>query len=232
MNKPPQNVDDARSLPGRIAAGISEVVSEIPATRERPVAEPREAALLLARRAARRAAMVSGGLAIPPGPIGLLTVLPDILAIWRIQAQLVADVAGLFGKTADLTRTHMLYCLFRHAASQAARDLVVRAGQRILVERLGPTALQRAVPAIGAGVARRLVGSAAARWVPLAGAALVAAYAHYDTMQVAKTAVEVLQSDPIGAGHGDGGSHPVRRADPTGIAESRAATRPLPDVAG
>jgi hypothetical protein len=37
----------------------------------------------------------------------------------------------------------MLFCLFRHAAAQAVRDLIVRAGERVLVERPTLRTLQR-----------------------------------------------------------------------------------------
>ncbi len=74
--------------------------------------------------------LVSASLALPPGPLGMLTVLPDLFVIWKIQRQLVADIFALHGRTVELTRTHMLYCLFRHMASQVLRDVVVRAGER------------------------------------------------------------------------------------------------------
>ena len=54
----------------------------------------------------------------------MLTVLPDLYLIWKTQRQMVADIFALYGRTAELTRTHMLYCLFRHAASQVLRDVV------------------------------------------------------------------------------------------------------------
>src|SRR5665213_268940 len=73
--------------------------------------------------AARRAALVSGSLALPPGPLGMATVMPDLYLIWKIQRQMVADLFALHGRSADLTRTHMLYCLFRHAASHVVRDV-------------------------------------------------------------------------------------------------------------
>ena len=107
---------------------IEDIVARVPASRERATDEPVAAARLLSRRAATRAAALSGALALPPGVVGMLTVLPDLVAIWRIQAQMVSDIAGLYGREIELTRTHMLYCLFRHATSQLARDVAVRAG--------------------------------------------------------------------------------------------------------
>jgi uncharacterized protein (DUF697 family) len=178
---------------GAVAEGIEAIVAGVPATRERPVGRPGEAALTLARKAAARAAALSGTLALPPGLLGMLTVLPDLIAIWRIQAQMVADIAGLYGRDMQLTRTHMLYCLFRHAASHATRDFVVRAGQRFIIHQLSGGALRSVLTSIGISVTQRIAGTAASRWLPVIGAAAVAAYAYYDTLQVAKTAIRMLE---------------------------------------
>jgi hypothetical protein len=112
---------------GQSAEANLDVVGSIPGSSARPSARPDEAARKLANAAAAKAALISGGLALPPGPLGWLAILPDLIAIWRLQSQMVADIAALYGQTATLTREHMLYCLFRHAAAQAVRDLVVRA---------------------------------------------------------------------------------------------------------
>ena len=158
----------------------------------------REAARAIARKAATRAAGLSGALALPPGVLGMLTVLPDLIAIWRIQAQLVSDIAGLYGKELQLTRSHMVYCLFRHAATQFTRDVVVRAGQRLLVRQLSGGALKSVLTSIGMTVTQRVAGTTASRWVPVLGAAAVAGYAYYDTLQVAKTAVRMLETPALG----------------------------------
>ena len=186
-----------------VTGAIERVIADVPAPRSHPVARPDDEASALARKAAQRAAMVSGSLALPPGPLGMLTVLPDIYVIWRIQRQMVADIFGLYGRTAELTRTHMLYCLFRHAASQVLRDVAVRAGQRLVLQPLSSGALKGALAHVGATVTQRLAGTAAARWVPIAGAAAVASYAYWDTLQVAKTARRLL-SEPAQAADGTG----------------------------
>ena len=80
--------------------------------------------------------MLSGSLALPPGPLGFMTLLPDLYLIWQTQRQMVADIFGVYGRSAELTRTHMLYCLFRHAASQVLRDVAVRGGQRMVIRQL------------------------------------------------------------------------------------------------
>jgi len=180
-------------LLGSVADAIENVVSGVPESHERSVEDPDAAARRLARKAARRAAALSGALALPPGFFGLLTVLPDLVAIWRIQAQLVADIAGLYGKDMQLTRSHMLYCLFRHAASQLTRDFAVRAGERLVIQQLSGGALRSVLTGVGISVTQRVAGTTASRWLPVVGAAAVAGYAYFDTLQVAKTAVRMLE---------------------------------------
>jgi hypothetical protein len=187
--------------PARIESvvdAIGNVIAAVPESRERVADDPSAAARALSRKAAKRAAAISGALALPPGVLGMLTVLPDLVTIWRIQAQMISDIAGLYGREMELTRTHMLYCLFRHAASQVARDVAVRAGQRIVIRQLSGGALRSVLSGVGISVTQRVVGTSASRWVPIVGAAAVAGYAYFDTLQVARTAARML--DPLEAG--------------------------------
>ena len=178
---------------GEVGGVIERVIADVPAARTRQVERPDEAAEQLARSAAKRAALVAGSLALPPGPLGVLTVLPDLYLIWQTQRQMVADIFALYGRSAELSRTHMLYCLFRHAASHVLRDVAVRSGQRFVVRQLSSRALASAAGKVGSAVSRRILGRAASRWIPIAGAAAVSAYAYWDTLQVAKTARRLLE---------------------------------------
>ncbi|HEX2390973.1 MAG TPA: hypothetical protein VHL33_07815 [Casimicrobiaceae bacterium] len=179
---------------GPIIDALERVLADIPSATTRPSELPDAAAKAIARRAAKRAAMLSGSLALPPGPLGFMTLLPDIYLIWQTQRQMVADIFGVYGRSAELTRTHMLYCLFRHAASQVLRDVAVRGSQRLVIRQLTGGALRQALGGVGASVSRRIAGNAAGRWIPLAGAAAVGAYAYWDTLQVANTAQRLLTS--------------------------------------
>lgn len=181
-------ISDTRPVEGLIERILTRVPrSTLSATTQALAATPG-----IVRSAAKRAALTSGALALPPGPLGLITVLPDLHFIWSIQRQMVADLFALHGLSVELTRTHMLYCLFRHAASQVVRDVAVRSGQRVLVRQLSTTAFKGALPTLGVEVGRRLAGNAAGRWVPLVGAVAVGSYAYWDTLQVARTASRLL----------------------------------------
>jgi hypothetical protein len=151
----------------------------------------------LRAKAAKTAAGVSGTAALAPGPFGLLTLLPDLVLVWKVQAQLVADIAAAYGQSASLGKEQMLYCLFKHAAAQAFRDLVVRSGERFIVRHAGVKLLQTLAGKIGLQLAQRTVGKAAARYLPLLGAAGVAGYAYYDTRKVADNAIALFSRQVI-----------------------------------
>src|SRR5215510_12897183 len=85
----------------RLLDAIERTLTEIPQTDEPRSLSPEERAREIARKAAIKAAMLSGGLALPPGPLGLMTIIPDLVGIWKIQAQMVADMAAAFGQQAS-----------------------------------------------------------------------------------------------------------------------------------
>jgi hypothetical protein len=174
---------------------LLEVIVHVPATAEPPSPTPELRCRAIIRGAAIKTAGTSGTLALPPGPWGMLTVLPDLVTVWKIQAQMVADIAGAYGKTAALSREQLLYCLFRQTASQAVRDMVVRIGDRLAIRRAPLRVLQRALRPIGLEMAQRLAGRTASRWLPVVGALGMAAYAYRDTVRVGHTAVELFSRE-------------------------------------
>jgi hypothetical protein len=174
------------------AEKIMEVIGHVPQTAEPPSKHPQGRAQVIAKAAARKAALTAGTLALPPGPLGWLTILPDLVAVWKIQAQMVSDIASVYGKHPSLTREQMIYCLFRQAAAQTVGDLVVRLGDRVLVRRPSLRAIQKVAQRISVKLTQRAIGKALSRFVPLLSAVGVGAYAYYDTKKVGATAMDLF----------------------------------------
>jgi uncharacterized protein (DUF697 family) len=179
----------------RITAAVLDVLSRVPSTEVAASPTPSTRARAIARGAARKAALTSGALALPPGPLGWLTVLPELAAVWRLQAQMVSDIAGVYGRQVTLDREQMMYCLFRHTAAQAMRDIVVQVGGRFLVQQASVRVMQSVAKKVGLTLTKRGIGAGVARWVPVIGAVGVGAYAYYDTAQVARTAIELFEAE-------------------------------------
>lgn len=187
--------DAPQTLGDRLARAVLDVAGHIPDTSEHKSRGPEHRARAIATAAANKAALAAGTLALPPGPVGWLTIVPELVTIWHIQRQMVADIAGAFGVSGELTRSQMLYCLFRHAAAQALRDVAVQVGARLLVQDVPLRVLERIAAKVGVSISKRLVGRGIARWLPIIGALGVGAYAYYDTGQVARTAITLFAAE-------------------------------------
>ena len=198
-NVPARRVDAPTTLADRVTRAILDLAGEVPDTAEHKSRGPEQRARAIASAAANKAALAAGTLALPPGPVGWLTIVPELIAIWRIQRQMVADIAGAYGVSGELTRSQMIYCLFRHAAAQAVRDVAVQVGARLLIQDLPLRALERIAAKIGISVSKRLVGRGIARWLPIIDALGVNAYAYYDTKQVTRTAMTLFRTEAMNA---------------------------------
>ena len=186
---------EATALLAKFSKSLLDLLGNNPESKELQSADPGSRCRSIISNACIKASVTAGGLALPPGPLGLLTILPDLVAIWKIQQNLVADIAATYGHRAILTRESMLYCLFRHAASQVVRDLVVRAGERVLVQRVSLRLFQQLLQKIGIKVLQRTTAKAISRWLPIVGAMGMAAYAWYDTAEVGKTAKKLFEKE-------------------------------------
>jgi hypothetical protein len=184
-------------LSSRVTEVILKLISTVPKSSEHESSTPDVRARLLARTAARTSAGISGSAALIPGPLGILSLLPDTVGVWRVQAQMVSDIAATYGKTATLTKEQMVYCLFKHTASQLLRDVIMRSGERFLVRPVSLRMMQSLVAKISIKVGQRAIGKTVARYAPVIGALGVGGYAYYDTNKVAKTAIELFSSEVL-----------------------------------
>ena len=176
-----------------IGQAILALIGKLPSSREPRSQQPAQDARRKANAAAAKAALAAGALALPPGVVGWLTILPEMMGVWKIQKQLVADIAAIYGKQATLTPEQVVYCLFQHTAAQGVRDLVVRVGERALVRKASPLLIRNIARRIGAKLAQRAAGKGVARWIPVIGAVGMGAYAYVDTAQVAATAIDLFE---------------------------------------
>jgi hypothetical protein len=190
-----QGIAQENALLDRLFTVLFKVVQEIPSSSEQRSGNAVFRARKLVAETALKAAAISGALALPSGPLGWLTILPDLAAIWQLQAQLVADIWAVFGKRGKLTEASIIYCLFRHAAAQAVRDLVTRMGERVVVQRISIRATETVLQTIGVRLVYRIARRGLWRWVPAIGALAVAGYAYYDTERVGQTAIEFFSKD-------------------------------------
>jgi hypothetical protein len=174
----------------KVTESLLDLLTQVPASSYEKSPTPVLAAQKIIEKSAWMAGGISGALAVPPGPLGLLTVLPDLVAIWKIQAQMVADVAAVYGKSSFLSREALVYCLFKEGAAQLLRDIIVRAGDRIVLRRTSVRVFENLVEKLSIRVGKRIFGRSISRWIPIAGAVAVGWYSRYDTQHVGYAAMD------------------------------------------
>lgn len=174
---------------------LENLAMQIPTSNEPISINPGKRADEIVRTAGLLAGALSATLAIPPGPMGMLTVIPDLLKVWNIQQQMVADIAACYGKTSLLNRQMMVYCLFRHGAAMILRDVVARVGERVIVKQGSLRIIQQTLRKIGVHVTQKAVGKSLSRWIPIVGPVLIGGYSMMDTRKVGKTAIDTFSRE-------------------------------------
>lgn len=189
---PAQALSVRASIAARLTDAVLELAGRVPASSVAASDDPEHKARAITSVACKKAAAISAGLAMPPGPWGLVTVIPDLAIIWDLQARMVADIAAVYGQSASLGREHMLWCLFKHTGAQAFRDFVVRSGERWLVKKASLAVIQSAAQMIGIKLSQQAISKGASRFVPIVGAVGVGLYAYRDTREVSRAAIELF----------------------------------------
>ena len=157
----------------------------------------------------------------------MATVLPDLLAVWRIQQQLVADIASTFGKTDALTPETMVICLFKHGGAALTRPLFAREGHEVVVQRITHRTLLQLLEKIAVRLTQRIAAKSLSRWLPVLGAIGAGAYSYYDTTQVAANTISLFSQElkltpPAGEGRPTARRRRSRNTATTGARRSNA----------
>jgi hypothetical protein len=166
-----------------ISKSLDQIMSLIQKTKEPIHHEPLVKSRDIIKNASLKAGCIAGGLALPMGPLGILTIIPDLVAIWKIQNNMIKDIAEVFNKQVTSTRKQMIHCLFKHTTGQGAKEAIIKIGT------------QMAIKKIGISTSRHIAKKTIARCIPVIGAVGVGAYAYYDTSRVGKTAIELFSSN-------------------------------------
>jgi hypothetical protein len=174
---------------------LENLVTSVPPSTEPLSITPQERAKEILRMAGLKAGALSAGLAIPPGPAGMLTVIPDLIQVWNIQRQMVSDIAACYGKSAQLNQQMMVYCLFRHGAAMLARDILVRVGERMILKQGSLRMMQKVLQRVSIKMTQKAIGKSISRWVPVIGPIVVGGYSMIDTRSVGKTAIETFSRE-------------------------------------
>lgn len=177
-----------------LLSAIFRILVEIPDSNQPQAVDPDLASDEIIRRSCKKAGLLSAGLSLPTGPLGLITLMPDLTGVWRIQSQMVSDIAAAYGERKRLDREQMLFFLFRHSVSRLVGDVVARSGERYVVRKLSEETFANLVEKIAVRIGSNLTLRATKIVFPLIGAAFLGVYSYRDTLRVGATTKRFFSS--------------------------------------
>lgn len=149
----------------------------------------------LTSAASWKAFTISTAAALPPGPIGLVTIVPEIIAVTKIQMNLIYSIAAYHGNQGKLNHTLVVLIFANEAGLFVGRQLLKKAGARVIVRALGSKAIrpiaQKVAARIGARITQRFVG----RWIPFVLAPAFGAFSKRMTTKIGREADQLLGQD-------------------------------------
>ncbi|MCW7468950.1 hypothetical protein [Leptospira kanakyensis] len=193
MNETPSQVKSEGFLEGLIElfAGLEDYRSPYAPTIQPPDNLIQE----LVQNASFKSGLVSATCSLPPGPLGILSILPELLLVYRIQGHLILDIAALYGKEVQVTKELLLYCLFKHGGAQVFRKIIEESSLKILIRPTTVRAFQTVLEKLGLMISKSIIRKQFARWIPIGGAVVTGTFAYYDTKRVGKTAMELFSKE-------------------------------------
>jgi len=146
----------------------------------------------MTREAARRAFAVSMAAGLAPGFFGMMTILPEIISVTKIQIRLVHRIARYCHAGASLDRTVLLLIFSEAIGLMAGKGLLRRVGAKLVVTTLNTRLARRLGEQIGERIVGRAVQKGIARWLPLIMAPVLAAFSRSMTMRIGQHAMRLF----------------------------------------
>lgn len=146
------------------------------------------------KKTANRNAIITGASSIIPGPFGMALAIPEIALITKNQINMIYDIGKSLGKEKSLSKELILGILLATTGSTTIGLLTVQ-GTKILVKRTSLKAFQKVAQLFGVKVLQQSAKSMIGKWIPGLGAAALAAWTRYTTIEIGKYAVSVFNKD-------------------------------------
>ena len=142
-----------------------------------------------------KAFSISTAAAIPPGPFGLATILPEIVAVTKIQMNLIYRIAKYHQQAGKVNRTLVLLIFGNALGFAVGSEFFKTMGSRLLMESAGSQGVGNIALRIGKKISTRILPKTVARWVPFVLAPIFGAFSKSMTMKIGREADKIFSKD-------------------------------------
>jgi uncharacterized tellurite resistance protein B-like protein len=136
-------------------------------------------------------AVIAGAAGLVPGPWGMLAALPEIITVIRNQTKMIFDLCLALGQHKHM-RSELVIGILMSSVGAGGGSLIAVQGGKLLVKRASLRVMQKIIAMLGGKVTQQLLKSMVGKWLPIVGAAAMAAWARYTTKKLGEQAVELL----------------------------------------
>lgn len=144
--------------------------------------------------AANTNSLIVGKAGLLIGPLGMLSVVPEVVLIIRNEIGLIYDVAKAHGKS-DLVSKEVVVSILLSGFGTPVDSLVTTRGGKYLAKFVSSQDYKNMVVLLSGKVAQQLLKSTVSKYLPKVGPAAMAAWTNYTTRKIGKRAHEVFGSE-------------------------------------
>lgn len=150
----------------------------------RPLGTPQE----MTDEAAQKAFTISTSLGLVPGPLGMATVLPEVIALAKLHVNLIHRIARYHNKQQRVSREIVLLILANVMGVAAGEVLIRRVGTKLVLRSVDSAVARRVAQKIGSRIVNRAAKEAIGRWIPVLTAPLFGYFSRSLTKKVGREA--------------------------------------------
>jgi hypothetical protein len=127
---------------------------------------------------------ISTAAALPPGPLGLATIIPELMAVTKIQMNLIYAIAAHHKKEGKLNPTLVLLIFANEAGVEIGKVVTNKMGTSFIIRVLGSGAIRAIAKKIGIRISTRITQKAVGRWIPFIMAPVFGAFSRAMTQRI------------------------------------------------
>jgi hypothetical protein len=145
--------------------------------------------------ASRHAFAISTAAGMIPGIVGIFSILPELIAVTKLQINLIYKLAKFYGKEHLLNST-IIFSIFATAMGVGEHKIFMRqAGSRIVVKAVSSHAMKSLASRLGAKMSAMIAGRRFARLIPFLTAPAFGYFSMAMTQRIAYVADEIFLPD-------------------------------------
>lgn len=142
---------------------------------------------------ANKNAILSGGTNIIPF-LNILTSVPETLMIIRNQLSMIYDISVALNKSHHMNKELMIY-IFSSAESKGLLSMVSHSHDKLTIRKVSLNVFEALIGRIGLRITQNLLKRGLAKFIPMAGAVVMAGWSRMTTKEIGKKAADILSKD-------------------------------------